>query len=535
VRDCTADIYALGKTLFIAMTGAPPERFPDFAKGTLDFPRDDPRAERLREVILRACRENPTERFQSARQMHRSIARLQTSIAVLPFVTLSSTSEDASFSLSVAEDLITALARVEGLRVVDKSSAFKWIGQPRDLRHIGNQLDVSTVLDGSVQRMGRRLRIAVRLFDTREGAYLWSEQFDRDAAGVFDIQDEIVRVVVRELKSSVVPDSELPRVKRPTANVQAYDNYAKGRFYLHKLTEERLRKAITHFEQAIQDDPHYAAAYAGLSDCYSGLPYFGNVPPGTAFPSAKEYALLALDRDPASPEAHVALGVVHMIYDWDWPAARREFERAIDLGPRSATTFYWWAHYLAAMGRKRDAIAATRHARELEPLSLLVNGFLGFVLYSAHRYEEAEEICRKAIELDPTFFEPHWILGKALLRTWKYEEGLSELEAAKQLSGDSPVSMAELASAHALMKKPSAAEAILRELERRSTDEYVPPSCFALIHAALGLKDGAFQSLEDGYEKRCHYLIYLKAEPAFEALRSDPRYCDLVGRLGLPL
>jgi TolB-like protein/Flp pilus assembly protein TadD len=466
--------------------------------------------------------------------MLRRIVQLQTSIVVLPFSALSSNLDDKSLGLGLAEDLIIALTKVDGLRVVDKISALSFRGKSRDLRSVAHELGASTVLDGTVQRSGSKLRIAVRLFDSVDESYLWAEQFDRKAEDVFEIQDEIVRSVVQRLKTSLVAETALPNVRRSPVCISAYENYSRGRYYLHKLTEERLGKAISHFKQTIQEDPKFAAAYAGLSDCHCGLPYFGNVSPREAFSQAETYAHKALDLDPASAEAHLAMATVHMLGRWDWNSARREFEHTIDLRPSFSNAFYWWAHYLAAMGRKRDAIAAARHAQELEPLSLVANAFLGFALYSAHQFEEAEEVCRKAIDLQPEFFEPHWILGKALLKMWRYEEAIAEFEKARCLSANSPVSNAELATTQAVLGKRSDAEAMFDALQERSSSEYVPPTCFASISTALGRHDEAFKWLEQGYEKRCCYLIYLKAEPGFEPLSADPRFADLLQRIGLP-
>ncbi len=378
-----------------------------------------------------------------------------------------------------------------------------------------------------------RLRVSVQLIDIADGYNLWSEKYDREVEDIFSIQEEITQTIVQKLRSNLLPEPKVSLVKRSTENLEAYNLYLKGRYYRSKLTEEGLKRASECFEQAIKKDANYAQAYAGLADCYSGLPYFSNFRPKNAYPLAQAKAWKALEIDATLAEAHSALAIVRMNYDWKWLAAETEFKRSIELDPNYAFAYYWYGHHLAAESRHPEAIAAAITAQQLEPLSLVINTFVGFAFYFARQYDRAIEHCQKTIEMDPNFFEPYWALGKAYVQKSMHDEALEALHKAVDLSRSAPVTVAELAVAHARSGNGAEAQKTLRGLKERSREEYVTPICFVLIHAARGAKERAFAWLEKAYEERSHYLIYLNAEPVFDSLRSDPRFHSLLGRIGL--
>jgi TolB-like protein/Tfp pilus assembly protein PilF len=399
----------------------------------------------LERIVSKAMAKSPDERYQRVDEMLsmlRSLSKkleagqppaaetMQASIAVLPFVDMSPQKDQEYFCDGMAEELINALTKLEGLRVVSRTSAFQFKGKAFDIRKIGEQLNVASVLEGSVRKTGDRLRITAQLINVVDGFHLWSEKYDREMKDVFDIQDEISRAIVDALKIKLVGEAATRLVKRYTENLEAYTLYLKGRYYWNKRTEPGLTKGIEYFEKAITKDPGYALAYAGLADCYNVISHYGAVPPKASVPKAKIAAIKALEIDDALVEAHTSLAFALYNYDFAWLAAEKEFQRAIALNPNYATAHHWYAIYLATRGRLEEAIAEMQRARELDPLSLIINTEVGWMLYFGRHYNQAIEQYQKTLEMDPSFAVAHWGLGLAYQQKAMPQEAIAEFQKA---------------------------------------------------------------------------------------------------------
>ncbi len=379
---------------------------------------------------------------------------------------------------------------------------------------------------------GDALIIRVELVKASDKTQMWGEQYDRKMSDLLAIQREIASEIVEKLKLKVSTEEEGP-AKHYTENNEAYQLYLKGRFYWNKRTAEELKKAAEYFNQAIEKDPSFALAYAGLADCY--VVPANRLPPREAMPKAKAAAMRALELDDTLAEAHASLGRVLAAYDWNWTSAEKEYKRAIELNPSYAVAHQWYGGYFDAMGRHNEALAEEKRAQELEPLSLIINFELGVTYYYARDYDQAIEQFRKTIELDQNFPPPHYFLPAAYQQKGMYGEAIAEFKKAVSLTGGSewPLSKAGLGHVYAASGKKSEARTFLDELKHASEKEYVPANSIALIYAGLGEKDQAFAWLDKGYEQRDFRMQWLKIEPRWDSLRSDPRFQDLMRRVGL--
>ena len=457
------------------------------------------------------------------------------SIAVLPFVNMSADPENEYFCDGLAEELINALTKIEKLRVLARTSSFSFKGKRADVREIGQRLNVSTVLEGSVRKAGSRLRITAQLINVADGYHLWSERYDRQIEDLFEIQDGVTLAVVDALKLKLLSSEKASLLKQPTENTEAYQLYLKGRYYWHQRTEEAVGKGIECFEQAIDIDPKYVLAYAGLADSYSllGLSEYSALPPTEAFPKAKQASVKALEIDNTLAEAHVSLAFARMYFDWDFSRAESEYKQAIELNPSYATAHHFRALNLMAMGQADLAIAEIRKAQALEPLSLIINTNLGWMLYFARQYDQAIEQYRKTLEMDKNFCPARFRLGQAYLQAGSIEEAVTEFEEAVTLSERKARPLALLGYAYGLSGNRTAAERMLEELNELSKKRYVSSLEIARIHLALGEKDQVFDCFNKAVEEREGWLIWVKLEPSFDSLRSDARYAELLRRMGL--
>jgi len=377
---------------------------------------------------------------------------------------------------------------------------------------------------------GDTLLIGTDLIDVVKLSQLWGAQYNRKMADIFVLQEEIAREITEKLRLQLTGEEKKRLTKRATGNKEAYQLYLKGRYCVEKSTPEGYSRAIEYFQQAIAKDHTYAAAYAGLADCYSSLPMRAFVPPKEAYPKAKDAALKALEIDDTLAEAHTSLALVKVYQDWDWSGGETEFQRAIALNPDYAIARLWHGWMLANMGRPEESIAEMKRSLELDSLSLEINCYLGVVFYFARQYDQAIEQCRKTLELDPNFFLPHSILGLAYVQKSMYKEGVAELEKAVAIS-PSNVSLAFLGHGYAAAGRRQEAQKVLDQLNEISKEKYVPALHRALIHAGLVEKDKAFDWLEKAYEE--HYIIAIKVHPSYDSLRSDPRFADLLRRMNL--
>ncbi len=454
------------------------------------------------------------------------------SIAVLPFANTSDDPNAEYLSDGISESLINSLSQLPGLKVIARSSTFKYKGKEVDLQEVANALGVEAVLTGRVVQRGDALIIRVELVKASDKTQMWGEQYDRKMSDLLAIQREIAGEIVEKLKLKV-SGTEKGLAKHYTESNEAYQLYLKGRFYWNKRTAEALKKSTEYFNQAIEKDPSFALAYAGLADCY--VVPANRLPPREAMPKAKAAAMRALELDDTLAEAHASLGRVFAAYDWNWTGAEKEYKRAIELNPSYAVAHQWYGGYFEALGRHNEGLAEKKRALELEPLSLIINFELGVTYYYARDYDQAIEQFRKTIELDQNFPPPHYFLPAAYQQKGMYGEAIAEFKKAASLTGGSEwsFSKAGLGHVYAATGKKSEARTVLDELKHASEKEYVPANSIALIYAGLGEKDQAFAWLDKGYEQRDFRMQWLKIEPRWDSLRSDPRFQDLMRRVGL--
>ena len=458
------------------------------------------------------------------------------SLAVLPFVNASGDPEAEYFCDGITENLINRLAQLPKLRVMARSTVFRYKKQDTDLQDIGRTLNVRAVLSGRIVQRGSRLILGVELVDVIEGWRLWGQQYDRSLADIFSIEEEIAKQISDNLRLRLSGQDKRRLARRSTRNVEAYQAYLRGRYGWNKRTEAGFKQATKCFEEAIEHDPTYALAYAGLADCYAllGIAEYGGLPPCEVMPRAKAAAMKALEIDEQLAEAHTSLAHVMAFYDWDWANAEREFKRAIQLNPRYAFAYHWYALFLAAMERMDEAEQAEHRALQLEPLSLVINKNVGTIYYYARQYDRAFMQYKKTLELEPDFARTHFFLGLAYQVTANFEQAVAAFQKALPLSGGSNVVLGALGLALASATRRGEAEDVLKELARKAQQQYVPSFSVAIIYLGLGQVDTAFEWLEKAYQERSSWLVSLKVEPMFDTLRADPRFVDLVKRVGLP-
>src|SRR6266404_444548 len=455
------------------------------------------------------------------------------SIAVLPFENRGADPDTEYLSEGLAESLIYRLSQLPDLKVSPTSVVFRYKGKQVDAATAGNEMGVSAVLLGRITQRGDSLTISAELVDVRNNRLVWGEQYDRKMSDLLATQREIAREIVEKLRLKVSGEDKA-LAKHYTESNEAYQLYLKGRFYWNKRTPEALTKSIQYFTKAIEQDPGFALAYAGLADSY--VVPASLLPPREGMPKAKAAAMRALELDETLAEAHTSLGRVLAAYEWNWTSAEKEFKRAIDLNPHYATAHQWYGGCLEATGRSNEAIAERKRAQELDPLSLVINFELGVGFYYAHNYDQAIEQFHKTLELDQNFPAAHVFLPAAYEQKGKYEEAIAQFKKGIPLRGGSEWSFTKggLGHLYAILGKKSEALTLVHELKQLAAQEYVPPTSIALVYAGLGEKDEAFAWLEKAYEERSFQLQWLNVEPRWDSLRSDPRFANLMRRIGLP-
>ena len=454
-------------------------------------------------------------------------------LAVLPLTNISAGSRDEYFVDGLTEELISTLSRIPGLSVIARTSAMHYKGTGATVRQVAEELDVRTVLEGSVRKSGRQLRIAVRLVDAATQEDLWSETYDRTLEDVFAIQRDIARRVRRALKLRLAQREDEEVATAPASVANAHDLYLQGRYEWNRRTEEGLRRAIERFEQALERDRTFALAWCGIADAWSQIGWLEFSAPTDAFPKAREAAERALALDDRLAEAHGSLGFVRFLYERDWVGAESELKRGIALNPGYPTGHQFYADYLKARGRFDEALAEMHRALELDPLSMAVNTGLGHVLYLTRDFDAAIEQYAKAVRIDPTFGPAHLWFGRPYLEKGMFTEAIAEVEQAVASSGGSTISLAVLAHALASAGRPADAKRILADLLERARTRYLPSYWIALIFTGLGEVDPAMSWLERAYEERSSWLVWINVEPRFDRLRSDPRFASLLRRMRL--
>ncbi len=454
------------------------------------------------------------------------------SIAVLPFKNLSDDKEDEYFSDGITEDIIAQLSKIRDLKVISRTSVMRYKNTDKSLGDIGKELNVATVLEGSVRRAGNRVRIVSQLIDARGDEHLWAETYDRDMKDIFAIQSEVAVHIAAALQANLFPVERKRLASQATENLEAYNLYLKGRYFLNKGTEKDLKKALQFFEHALEQDPIYAAAYSGLADAYLALDDSDFIPEAEAAPKAKAAGRKALEIDETVAEAHTSLG--HLaLHQWDWATTESELKRAIALNPGYAPAHHFLSMYFATFGYMDESIAAAKRAEELDPLSMLVSSTVGIQLYRARRYDEAIAQLRKTIDLDPNYPRTHRVLGKVYLEKGLHQKAIAEFEKYSTLTNERSVGLAYVGNAYGRLGKRDEAGRILDELIAISQHEYVSAYAIAMVYIGLGDKDHAFEWLNKACEERSDFLVHLKVDPDFDSLRSDPRFAELMKKVGV--
>jgi DNA-binding winged helix-turn-helix (wHTH) protein/TolB-like protein/Tfp pilus assembly protein PilF len=451
------------------------------------------------------------------------------SIAVLPFKPLVVEAGDESLQLGMADTLITTLSNVSQITVRPTSAVRKYTGLEQDAVVAGREQRVDAVLDGSMQKLGDRIRVTVRLLRVEDGAQLWAGKFDEKSTDIFMVQDSISKQVAEALAVKLTGAERELLTKHYTGDTEAYQLYLKGRYFLNKSTEEDFKKSIEYFQEAIERDPNYALAQTGLADSYAQLGSYGLIQMKDSYPRARLALTRALETDEKLGEAHASLGFILMNYYWDWAEAEKRFKRAIELTPNYAMAHNWYAQHLAFMERSQEAIREAKRAQEIDPLSPWTNSNIGFVSYLARHYDEAILASQNTLELDPDFAVAHMISGLSYVQKNMHDESIAELQRAKA----NPDSRALLAYAYAVAGKSREARKILEELDQLSKRRYVSPFPIAVAYSGLGENDRAFDALEKAYTDRSWGMGMLKVNPIFDGLRSDPRFAVLLRRVNL--
>ncbi|UCE19255.1 MAG: protein kinase [Gemmatimonadota bacterium] len=455
------------------------------------------------------------------------------SIAVLPFRDMSSQKDQEYFCEGIAEELINALVKLDGLRVAARTSAFQFKDRDSDIKKIGSRLDVQTVLEGSVRKAGDRLRITAQLINVNDGFHLWSEKYDRKLEDIFAIQDEISLAIVDKLKVKLLRQEKTALVRRHTVDQEAYNLYLKGLYFWNRRLEGGMRKAMEFFQQAIEKDPDYALAHVGIADVYNITGFFGFLSPAETFPKAKAAAEKALAIDNKLGEAHASLAWATTYYDWNWSSAEKLYVRAIELNPQYGTAHEWYAIYLWAMGRFDEAIAEAETARELDPLSLIINTIVGIAYYFARRYDESIANHKKALEMDPNFLLANTYIVMPYVDKGMYNEAVDIMRKAEPSAAEHAYSLGYFGGAYGRAGLKDDALRILARLDELARRRYVSTFNRAVVLAGMGEFDEALDDMEKSIEDRCPTNIFSKTFPYFDCLQSNKRFQSLLKKIGL--
>jgi serine/threonine protein kinase/Tfp pilus assembly protein PilF len=585
--DARTDIYSLGVTLWYMLSGKPPfdgtrdEIRQKQLSGPLPLAQLKGIPRTVVDLIRRMLEADPTKRPQSpevlkqqlndciiaidvAKQKHRRRLAYSTlaaaviitslmaasyilhhkfvpsaasevgsekSIAVLPFQNLSGDPDNAYFASGIQDEILTRLSKISDLKVIARTSVQHYHSKPDNLPAIGKQLGVAYFLEGSAQKSADAVRVNVQLIKAANDSHVWADTFDRNLTDIFVVETEIAKAVADSLQAKLTGSEKQAIAAKPTENAEAHELYLKARFFWNKRTSSDLKTAIQFFNQAIEKDPSYALAYAGLADAYALLTAYAAAPVSESLPRAEIAAKKALELDESLAEAHTSLGLL-LFYNLDFPGSTKEFERAIALNPNYATAHHWYGlGPLRCVGDSDKAIAELKRALQLDPLSLIINADLGVGLVTARRYSEAIARLRKAVEMDPYFYYAHFNLGKALQLNGQLDEAMTEYKKAAALNDD-PLVLGLLAQCYAKLGQRADALKTLEQLQQIATQRYVWNYTFALVHIALGENDKAIDYLERDYRDHTDYEIALiKVDPMLDPLRGDPRFQALVSKV----
>jgi serine/threonine protein kinase/tetratricopeptide (TPR) repeat protein len=545
--DARSDVYSLGSVLFEMLAGEPPFTGPNALSITakrLTNPAPDVRHRRpavpphIARAVAKSLAREPSDRFPSAGALAEAIAQpaaheapTANAVAVLPFLNLSADPENEYFADGITEDIIAQLSKIRALKVISRASVMRFKNRDQSLREIAAKLETTALVDGSVRRIGDRVRIVAELIDADNDRHLWAETYDRQLTDVFAIQTDVALRIADALRAELSVD-ERTRIRRePTHDLQAYQLYLQGRHCLIRYTSEGMRKGIWYFERAIELDPRFALARVGVAFAYVELAETGAMDAEQTYPLARQAVDAALAIDNTLGEAHVVLGTLKLAAEYDWIGAERELKRALELSPSNADAYDFYGRLCSALGRQDESVAMQRRAQELNPVehrSDYANS-----LMRAGRYEEAREEAKRAVELDPLYDRLRATLGWALIRLGRQEEGITELERAVSLTPSSTAWLAQLGQAYAEAGRVAEARDILHRLSELATRQYVSPYHMAYVLTGLGDHDGAMDWLERAYEQKAGAVYGIKGSFLFLALRSNPRFAALLRKMNL--
>lgn len=573
--DARTDLFSFGAVLYEMATGAVAFNGNTSAvilhaileRSPVSPLRLNPRmSPKLEQIISRALEKDRKLRYQTASDMRADLQRMKRdlesgsgptspkaqststtsrpprkgksvrirALAVLPLENLSGDATQDYFADGMTEALIASLAKIGSLRVISRTSVMRYKGTRKPLPEIAQELNVEAIVEGSVMRSGDRVRITAQLIHAQIDQHLWAESYDRDVRDVLGLQSDVATKIANEVHIKLTP-RERARLKqvRPL-NPEVHDAYLKGRYCLNKRDAEGFKKALAYFDHAIQLDPACALAYAGLADTYTllGAASYGTLTPRDVMGKAKEAAMQALRLDDELAEAHASLAFVRFRLDWDWSGAEQEFQHAVELNPNYATAHHWHALFLAAMGKTEDALAEINRAQAQDPLSLIVRSGVGRVFHFAREYQRAIAQFCSALEMDPNFAQAHFDLGMSYAQCGRLSDAIAEIKQASSLAGR-PVTLAVLGHVCGMAGDRNTALNVINNLKSLSEAQYVSPLEFAYVHIGLGDRDQAFSCIEEAYRQRAGLLVYLKVEPMFDRIRSDPRFQETLRKIGL--
>jgi serine/threonine-protein kinase len=553
--DHRSDLFSLGVMFHEMLTGDRPFTGETTAELTASILRDEPRpltearpglSRQLGRIIHHMIQKDPERRFQTARDLGNELEQLREemksgsalldvrSLAVLPLENVSGDPEQAYFADGMTDLLINNLGRIRALTVISRTSVMRYKDNKKPLPETARELGVDAVVEGSVLRAGERVRITAQLIDAARDRLVWAESYEHDLVDVLTLQSRVARTIAEQIEVELTPQEHEHLARAGPIDPAVHEACLKGRHLWYKRTTDSVTQGLRYFEQAVGLDPSYAPAHAGIADSYivDGGRYLG-VAPNVAYSRARAAALRAVELDDNLAEAHTSLAAVMTDYDWDWEGADREYRRAIELNPNYATAHSWYAEHLSRMGRHEEAVAEVRKVPELDPASIFSSMIVAWILYFARRYDEAIERGRQTLELDPNYATAHRILGWAYEETGRYDEAIAAHLRAGELTDQGPNFTAQLGRAYALAGRDDEARKVLGELMKASERTYVSSLDIAIIHTALGEYDRAFDWLARAYEERADHLPYLKVNPRLDPLRQEPRFQDLLQRMGL--
>jgi serine/threonine protein kinase/Tfp pilus assembly protein PilF len=568
--DARTDIWSFGCVLYEMLTRQQPcqgEAMTDVLANIVNREPASIRAHRqetpaeLERIVAKMVRKNKDERYQSAKELFNDLKQLQTrmlvdaeiirsgegqkiaqtqpiaalpsSIAVLPFANISAEKDKEYFSEGLTEEIIMNLSKLQKLKVVARGSTMHYVKEGKTHKQAANDLGVQYLLEGSVRRRGKDLRITAQLIDAMHDVYLWAETYRGTMEDIFDIQEKVAAEIVQALQLRLSPDEKQILRKRFTENTEAYQLYLQGRFFWNRRSEEGVKTAIKYFEEAIRKDPQYALAWAGIADSYSVLGEYGNIPRKELYPKVEAAVIKALEIDDQLAEVHTSLASLLMLGKWDLVNSEKEFKFALELNPNYATTYHWYSQWLLNMGRLEESIQMISRAAELDPVSQAILKDKGLALYYDRQYDGALEMAGKTLELDPNYAAAHRLLSLAYQGKEMFDESMTENQIWGSLTGNKVETIVSLAQIYAVSGQIETAKELAEVVEK---DPLVSEQVYrglALVYAALGENDSAFAWLEKSYQRREESILSLKVDPKVDRLRSDPRFIALLKRIGV--